>query len=49
MGGGAPGARGGVPGRARLGREPGRKPTTHMTTDRNPIANQNPKRGETDT
>jgi hypothetical protein len=23
--------------------------TTHATTDRNPIANQNPKRGETDT
>jgi hypothetical protein len=34
-------------GRAGLGRGPGRKPTTHTTTDRNPIANRNPKRGET--
>jgi hypothetical protein len=31
-----------------LGRGPGHKPTTHATTDRNPIANRNPKRGETD-
>jgi hypothetical protein len=38
----------GAPGRAGLGRGPGRKPTTHTTTDRNPIANRNPKRGETD-
>jgi hypothetical protein len=30
-------------GRAGLGRRPGGKPTTHMTTNRNPIANQNPK------
>jgi hypothetical protein len=51
---GAPGARGGCagPGRAgsgRTGRDrgPGRKPTTHRITDRNPIANRNPKRGET--
>jgi hypothetical protein len=35
-------------GRARLGRRPVRKPTTHTTTDRNPIANRNLKRGETD-
>jgi hypothetical protein len=35
-------------GRARLGRGLARKPTTHMTTDRNLIANRNPKRGETD-
>jgi hypothetical protein len=45
MGGGR-GARG-TPGRAgpgwvRLGRLAGRKPTTHTTTDRNPIANRNP-------
>jgi hypothetical protein len=26
---------------------PGRKSTMRTTTDRNPIANQNPKRGET--
>jgi hypothetical protein len=31
-----------------LGRGPGRKPTTPTTTGRNPIANRNPKRGETD-
>jgi hypothetical protein len=41
------------PGRAGSGRTgpgcgPGRKPTTHTTTNRNPIANRNPKRGETD-
>jgi hypothetical protein len=49
------GARGARPGLgwaalgwAVLGRGPGRKPTTHATTDRNPIANRNPKRGETD-
>jgi hypothetical protein len=35
-------------GRARLGRRPGLKPTTHASTDQKPIANQNPKRGETD-
>jgi hypothetical protein len=29
-------------------RGPGRKPTTRTTTNRNPIANQNPKRGETE-
>jgi hypothetical protein len=33
---------------ARLGAGPGRKPTTRTTTYRNPIANQSPKRGETD-
>jgi hypothetical protein len=46
------GARGARPragsGRAGLGLGPGRKPTTHKTTDWNPIANQIPKRGETD-
>jgi hypothetical protein len=42
------GARGVGSGRTRLGRGPGRKPTTHTTTDWNPIANRNPKRGETD-
>jgi hypothetical protein len=36
-------------GRARLGRTSGQNPTTHTTTDRNPIANQNPKRDETNT
>jgi hypothetical protein len=37
-------------GRAGLGwARPGQKPTTRTTTDRNPIANRNPKRGETDT
>jgi hypothetical protein len=36
------------PGRTGLGREPGRKPTTHTTTDRKPIANRNLKRGEAD-
>jgi hypothetical protein len=36
-------------GRAGLGRGSGRKPTTHTTTDRNPIANRNPKQGEMDT
>jgi hypothetical protein len=35
-------------GRAGLGRRPGQKPTTHTTTDRKPIANRNPKRGDTD-
>jgi hypothetical protein len=35
--------------RAGLGRGPGQKPTTHATTDRTPIANRNPKRGETNT
>jgi hypothetical protein len=35
-------------GRVGLGHGPGLKPTTHTTTDRNPIVNQNPKRGETD-
>jgi hypothetical protein len=34
-------------GRAGLGRGPGQKPTTHETTDRNPITNRNPKRNET--
>jgi hypothetical protein len=44
MGGlGAPGARGSAPGRAGSGRGPRRKPTTHITTDRSPIANQKPK------
>jgi hypothetical protein len=48
-GGGVPGAHGRTgPGRAGLGHGPGRKPTTHTTTDRNPFANRNPKRGETD-
>jgi hypothetical protein len=46
MGGGALGAR--DKGRAGLGREPGRKPRTHTTTDRNPIVNRNLKRSETD-
>jgi hypothetical protein len=50
--GGARGARPGLGqaglGRAGLGRGPGRKPTTYTTTDQNPIANQNPKRGKTD-
>jgi ribosomal protein L15 len=47
---GGMGARGtrGMPGQARLGRGPGRKPTTHTTTDQEPIANQNPKRGDAD-
>jgi hypothetical protein len=31
-----------------LGRRPGRKPTTHTTTDQNPTAKRNSKRGETD-
>jgi hypothetical protein len=44
---GVPGARGARSGRAGLGRGPGRKPTTHTTIDQNPIANRNPKRGET--
>jgi hypothetical protein len=47
---GAPGARG--PDRARLGRagpHRGSKPMTRTTTKRNPIANQNPKRDETNT
>jgi hypothetical protein len=35
--------------RAGLGRGPGRKSTTHTTTDQNPNVNQNPKRGETNT
>jgi hypothetical protein len=54
MGGlGARGARGRVgsgrsrSGRAGLVRGPRQKPTTHATTDRNPIVNRNPKRGET--
>jgi hypothetical protein len=34
---------------AGLGRGPGQKPTTHATTDRTPIANQNPKRDEMNT
>jgi hypothetical protein len=34
------------PGRAGLGCGLGQKPTTHATTDRNPIMNQNPKRDE---
>jgi hypothetical protein len=38
-----------APGRAGLGRGPGWKPTTHTTTDRNPIANRNLKQGETNT
>jgi hypothetical protein len=37
---------GGAPGRAGLGRGPGQKPTTHETTDQNPITNRNPKRDE---
>jgi hypothetical protein len=45
---GAPRARQTGPDRAGLGRGLGQKPTTHVTTDRNPIANRNPKRGETD-
>jgi hypothetical protein len=36
-------------GRAGLGRGPEQKPTTHATTDRNPIANRNLKRDETNT
>jgi hypothetical protein len=53
------GARGGTPGRAglgqvglgqvRLGRVAGRKFTAHPTTDRNPTANRNSKRGEMNT
>jgi hypothetical protein len=44
MGGlGAPGARGSAPGRARLGRGPRQKPTTHTTTDQSPITNRNLK------
>jgi hypothetical protein len=44
----ARGARGRAgPGRAGPGRGLGRKPTTHTTTNRNPNANWNPKRGET--
>jgi hypothetical protein len=35
-------------GRVGLGRGPGPKPTTHTTTNRKPITNRNPKRGETD-
>jgi hypothetical protein len=37
------------PGRAGLGCGLGQKPTTSATTDRTPIANQNPKRDETNT
>jgi hypothetical protein len=40
---GALGECGSAPGRAGLGRGPGRKPTTHATTDRSPIANRNPE------
>jgi hypothetical protein len=36
-------------GRVGLGRVAGRNPTTHTTTDRNPIANRNPKRDEANT
>jgi hypothetical protein len=39
----APGVHRAGPGRARLGRGLGQKPTTHATTDRTPIANRNPK------
>jgi hypothetical protein len=35
-------------GRAGMGRGPGRKPTTHTTTNRKPIVNRNMKRGEMD-
>jgi hypothetical protein len=45
---GCVGARRAGLGRARLGCGTGRKPTTHTTTDRSPIANQNPKQGEID-
>jgi hypothetical protein len=34
---------------AGLGCRPGQKPTTHATTDRNPSANRNPKRNDTNT
>jgi hypothetical protein len=44
---GAPGAHRAGPGWAGLGRRPGQKPTTHATTDRNPIEKRNPKRDET--
>jgi hypothetical protein len=45
---GAPGAHRAGPDRAGLGWVGlGQKPTTHATTDRNPIANRNPKRNET--
>jgi hypothetical protein len=48
---GGPGARGPGPsrtgpGRAGLGHVMGRNPMTRTTTDRNPIMNRNPKRGE---
>jgi hypothetical protein len=46
---GALGARRAGPDWAGLGRGPGQKPTTHATTDRNPIANRNSKRDETNT
>jgi hypothetical protein len=36
-------------GRAGLGRVAGRNPTARTTTDRNPIANQNPKQDEANT
>jgi hypothetical protein len=42
------GARAGL-GRAGLGRVAGQNPTTRTTTDRNPIANRNPKRDKTNT
>jgi hypothetical protein len=47
--GGAGGARGARAGPGRTGPRRGSKPTTHTTTKRNPIANRNPKRDETNT
>jgi hypothetical protein len=45
----AGGARGARAGPGRAGPLRGSKPTTRMTTKRNPIANRNPKRNETNT
>jgi hypothetical protein len=46
---GARGARGARAGLGRAGSHRGSKPTTRPTTNRNPIANQNSKRNETNT
>jgi ribosomal protein L15 len=49
---GAHGGRGAMGARARLGRagsHRGPKPTTRITTNRNPITNRNPKWDETNT
>jgi hypothetical protein len=45
----AGGARGARAGPSRAGPHRGSKPTTRMTTKRNPIANRNSKRDETNT